>query len=685
MNAWVRLGRYVWRYRRQVVLSTMFGLGAALLWSAELLLTFPVVTVFVEGQSLDEYVLVESETAQRRLEAHRTELEQVNGSLAQLPAGADDRTARKRMRLLKEQSQLQARVDDDAWRLWSLSWVATRILPWLPRGEFQLLMALFGVLIVVTALKGVCVYVQDLTAGSVAELCVLDLRTDAFRKLLQRDAQSIEGIGPPKLLANLTYDLQGLAHGLTTLGGRVVREPLKAVACLATAFFINWQLTALSLVFVPLAAWAFHVLGRRLKRAVHRVLDTMARMYKFLEQTFANIRVVHAYDMQGPLRREFHRQNRDFYRQSLKIVKIDALTNPVTELFGVSTILFALLPGAYLLLRDTERIWGLRLTEGPIGVQELSTLYVALAGVIDPLRKFSKYFTTIKQCRGSLDRIFERLDEPSLVEQSATAVWLPPLRGTLEFRDVHFHYHGAEGRQAENRNGERTGVLHDVSLTVRAGEAIAVVGPNGSGKSTFLGLIPRFYDPTEGVVLLDGIDLRDGRLKDLRRQLALVSQETLLFDDTLLNNIRYGRPTATDEEVRTAAEQAYVTEFVDRFPEGWGTRVGERGRLLSGGQRQRVALARAILRDPRILLLDEPTAAIDALSERLIHESLARFTRGRTTLLITHQLGPAALDYIDRVVVFDRGQLIAAGSHADLRETCPIYRQLVGAPPRRAA
>ncbi len=684
MNAWVRLGRYVWRYRRQACLSVVFGLGAAVLWSAELLLTFPVATVFVKGQTLDEYVHEESVAAQTRLETSRTQLEQENQRLAALTGHPADEAGPLRVKLLKEQSRQQARIEREAWRLWSLGWTSSQLLPWLPHSEFHLLVALFGLLIITTILKGVCVYGQDLTAGSVAELCVLDLRTDAFRKLLQRDPQSVEWDGAPKLLAGLTYDLQGLAHGLTTLGGRVVREPLKAVACIAMAFWLNWQLTSLSLLFVPLAGWLFYRIGHRLKGAVHRVLDTMARMYKFLEQCFTNVRVVHAYQMQGPLRRQFHRQNRDFYRQSLKIVKIDALTNPVTELLGISAVMIALLPGAYLMLRGTERIWGIRLSEGPLSVEELTTLYALLAGVIDPLRKFSKYFTTIKQCSSSLDRVFDQMDRPTLVRQSAEPVWLPPLKSTIEFRDVHFHYHGSESR-GDQRSGERTGVLHDVSLTVTAGEAIALVGPNGSGKSTFLGLLPRFYDPTEGAVLFDGIDLRDGRLRDLRGQLAFVSQEAVLFDDTLEANIRYGRPEAAHEEIIAAAQAAHVTEFAERLPNGWQTRVGERGRELSGGQRQRVALARAILRKPRVLLLDEPTAAIDAQSERWIHESLAQFVQGRTTFLITHQLGPAVLDYIDRIVVFDRGHIIAIGRHEELRETCPIYRQLAGTPERRAA
>lgn len=670
---WGRLGRNVWRYRRQVLLSVIFGLGAAVLWSAELLLTFPVVTVFVEGKTLEEYVRDESAAAQARLDDAQSQRDDVDRQLSAFDPVPRRDADPEQVALLKERSRLQAKIDRESWKIWSLGWTATRILAYLPSDEFPLLIALFGFLVLVTAAKGVCVYIQDLTAGSVAELTVVDLRAEGFRHLLRRDPQSVEWDGAPRLLAGLTYDLQGLVHTLTTLGGRVVREPLKAVTCLTAAFWLNWQLTSLSLILIPVAVWLFQGIGRRMKRAVHRVLDTMARVYKFLEQSFTNLRVVHAFGMQGSLRRDFHRQNRQFYEQSMKIVKIDALTNPITEVLGIVAILVTLLPGSYLLLRGTETIWGIRMAHDPISLQELTTLYALLAGVIDPLRKFSKYFTLIKQAGSSLERVFAQMDRPTLVPQSPNAIWLPPLASSIEFRDVHFHYRAGDVSAAD-----RQAVLNGLTLTVQAGETIALVGPNGSGKSTCLGLLPRFYDPTAGAVLWDGIDLRDARLRDLRRQTAIVPQESLLFDDTLWSNIRYGNPDATEAEILRAAKAAHVDEFAERLPDGWQTIVGEGGRALSGGQRQRVALARAILRDPAVLLLDEPTAAVDAQSERWIHESLAEFTRNRTTFLITHHLGQALLQLVDRIAVFDRGRIVGLGTHRELLETCPIYRQLQG-------
>ena len=680
VNHWWRLSQSLWPYRRQVVLSLVFGAVAAALWGVELLLTFPVVTVFIEGKSLAEYVQEQAAATQAQQESLRTELDQVEAALTLLVGRPDDPAADERLTLLNEQSRLQRKMNSAAWRAWWLNWTETRCLPWLPEQPFHLLIALFGLLVLTTLVKGGCTFAQDVWAGGVAELCVIDLRTAMFRRLLHRDPQSIELDGAPRLLSSLTYDLQGLAHGLTTVGGRVVREPLKAVACIVAAFCLNWQLTCLSLLFVPLAAWMFDRFGRRLRGAVHRVLDTMAKIYTFLEETFGNARVVTAFGLEGQRRRAFHKRNREFYRHSLKIVRVDALTNPATEVLGMTAVMVAVLPGAYLVLRETTSLWGVKLTSGPMTVAELSTLYALLAGVLDPLRKFSKYFTTIKQCGSALERAFHVMDQQPLVQQSPTPQWLPPIRSAIEFRDVHFRYASSDATGCG-----RTSVLSGVSLSIPAGEAVAVVGANGSGKSTLMGLLPRFYDPTEGAVLFDGVNLRDVRLSDLRRQIAWVPQDAVLLDDTIAENIRYGRPAASAAEIHEAARLAHVADFAERLPLGFATRVGERGRELSGGQRQRIALARAILRDPRVLVLDEPTAAIDAESEQLIHQSLQQFVRGRTTLLITHLLGPGVLSYITRIVVLDRGRVVASGRHEELLETCPIYQQLIARPRARAA
>lgn len=680
MSRWVRLAQVVWPHRRRLAVSVVFGALAAGLWGLELLLTFPVATVFLEGKTLSGYLHEQATQIESRLANHRQDLERLKPRWQAIESRAAADVTAERAQLLDDQARFQRRITSDTWQLWMVGWTQTRVLPWLPESQFRLLTVLLTGLVITTFFKGLFTFLQDQGAGAVAELCVIDLRAMTFRRVLQRDPQSIELDGAPQILAGLTYDLSGLTHSLTTIGGRIVREPLKAVACIIAGFCVNWRLTAIALIVVPIAGWLFAFMGRRLKRAVHRVLDSMARIYRFLEECFSNIRIITAYQQQGRLRRQFHQQNRDFYHQSMRFVRIDALTNPATEFLGMAAVLLGVLPGGYLVLRNTTSIGGVQLSHMPMSPSELITLYAILAGVLDPLRKFSKYFPLIKQCGSSLERVFRLHDQPTQVAQAERPLRLPPLESSIEFRDVHFHY-----ARRDSASVGRTAVLKGVSLTVSAGETIAIVGPNGSGKSTLVGLLTRFYDPNEGAVLFDGLDLRDVRLRDLRDQLALVPQEPQLFDDSIAANIRYGRPSATDAEVQTAAEMAHVWDFAQSLPEKLATPVGPQGRALSGGQRQRVALARALLRDPRVLILDEPMSAVDALSEQLLHQSLTTLVRGRITFLITHQLNASNLEYVSRIVLLDQGRVVATGRHEELLRISPLYQKMFASPSKVAA
>jgi ATP-binding cassette, subfamily B, bacterial MsbA len=299
---------------------------------------------------------------------------------------------------------------------------------------------------------------------------------------------------------------------------------------------------------------------------------------------------------------------------------------------------------------------------------DLFLMYTMLVGVLDPIRKLSSVFSKVKRAGVAADRVFELMDLKPLVAEAADPRPLPRDIQTIEFRDVGFTY--------VTKGHARPTVLDNVNLKFEKGEVVAVVGENGSGKSTLVNLLPRFFDPDRGAVLIDGIDIHDCALDDLRSHIGIVTQETLLFDDTIYENIRYGNFGTAREAVEKAADQAFVTQFLDQMPERLQTRVGEKGTSLSGGQRQRIALARAILRNPGILILDEATSAIDSLSERLIHQTLETFVRDRTTFIITHSISDSILKLITRVVVLERGRVIASGSHVELLETCLAYRRL---------
>jgi ATP-binding cassette subfamily B protein/subfamily B ATP-binding cassette protein MsbA len=359
----------------------------------------------------------------------------------------------------------------------------------------------------------------------------------------------------------------------------------------------------------------------------------------------------------------------------MQVVNLDALTGPIVELLGVAAVSIALMAGAYLVVQGETHLFGMRMTEYKMELPTLVQLYALLLAISDPVRKLSSVYTKIQSGAAAADRIFAAVDlRPKVRTNAAGPVLgpritansqgtpLPPHGESIEFRNVCFSYE--PGRPA----------LSGVDLTFRFGEAVALVGKNGCGKSTLVGMLPRFHDPDHGSVLIDGIDIRTARLRNLRRQVGLVTQDTVLFDDTVHNNIAYGKRRATAEEVEAAARKAFLHDFIEKLPQGYQTRLGEAGMRLSGGQRQRMALARAILRDPRILVLDEFTSQCDAESEALIHQTLREFMRGRTTFIVTHRLH--TLEIADRIVVLDRGRVEAVGTHADLLATCSTYQRL---------
>jgi subfamily B ATP-binding cassette protein MsbA len=300
-------------------------------------------------------------------------------------------------------------------------------------------------------------------------------------------------------------------------------------------------------------------------------------------------------------------------------------------------------------------------------VAQLSLLYAFLAGTIDPIRKLSSVYARLKRSAAATDRIFELLDQQPQVTSPELPRQIERHQRSIEFRDVSFRYDGQADDGLE--------ALSKVNLLVEAGEVLALVGGNGSGKSTLVHLLPRLFDPTSGSIRIDGVDIRDLDPFALRQQIGLVTQEPLLFHDSIYENILFGRSEATHDEVLEAARRAQVTEFVEQFPEGFETNIGEKGGRLSGGQWQRVTLARAILKDPSILVLDEATSAIDATSEEKIHEVLREFVKGRTVMMITHSLSPGVLDLVTRIVVMDSGRIVATGTHDQLLQTCPPYRQ----------
>jgi ABC-type multidrug transport system fused ATPase/permease subunit len=399
---------------------------------------------------------------------------------------------------------------------------------------------------------------------------------------------------------------------------------------------------------------------------VRRSLESMSNIYKILQECFQGIKVVKAYTMERRERRRFFLETKRLYKKSVKVAKIDAMSDPVLEILSITTVVIALLSGSYLVLYHTKflnlGLFKLQLASQTMMIEDVLTLYAMLAAMSDPIRKLANVHSKIQRAAAASDRICALMDRQPIVERSTNAAPLPRHEKSIEFDQVWFAYSGREP------------VLRGLSLSVKHGERIAIVGPNGCGKSTLFNLLDRFWDVQGGSIRIDNCDIRHVAVRSLRRQIGFVTQDTVLFEGSVADNIAYGSPRASREQIADAAQRAYAHGFISSLPDGYDTVLTERGSSLSGGQRQRIALARVMLRDPSILLLDEATSAVDIEDEALIRKALEQFCRGRTTFLITHSL--AALQSVDRIVLMNAGRIEAVGTDAELRRTSALYRKL---------
>jgi ABC-type multidrug transport system fused ATPase/permease subunit len=591
-------------------------------------------------------------------DARLNELNRFSARHKQEPQTAADLNAR-RAELRKE------RAANERW-IARYAWLEPRINRYLPHDGFQTLLLLLGLVMAGIALKGLFLFLQEVLVADVMQLTLFDIRNLFFRRTIALDLSSFGDQGSSELMSRFTNDMDSLSQGLNTLLSKVIREPLRAVSCLSIALWLNWRLTCLTLVLVPVSALTANRAGRVMKRAVRRSLESMSNIYKILQETFQGITVVKAFTQERRERRRFFRETKSLYKKSVRVATIDALSDPVLEMLSLSMVSIALLAGAYLVLNRTIfldlGVIKLQLASQRMAIEDLLYLYSTLAMIADPVRKMANVHSRIQRAAAAADRICALMDRRPAVADRPGAVRLPRHKDAIEFDQVVFGYNG------------RDTVIRGVSLTVRHGETVALVGPNGCGKTTLLSLLPRFWDVESGAVRVDGHDVRDVSLRSLRRQIGMVLQDTILFEDTVANNIAYGNPQADRAAVTAAAKRAFAHQFITGLPEGYDTLIGERGLGLSGGQRQRIALARAMLRDPAILILDEATSAVDIQDEALIREAIEEFARDRTTLLITHSL--RSLEFADRIVLMNAGRVEAVGTEAELRRASGLYRRL---------
>lgn len=522
------------------------------------------------------------------------------------------------------------------------------LIPPEPLGAWKIISIL---LISFTIAKGIAEYLSTYLMARIGQSAVLKLRQDLYSHLLAQSATFFERHRTNYLVSRLVSSAAAIETAVTSTIRDMLRESFTLIAFLTASFYYSWRLTLLSLAIAPIIAVLTAKFGTALRNLARESFEGSKKLTDTAQEALANQGIVKAYRAEKRESARFTAVAKTIVRANLRSASIAGAAPPTIELIGIAFVVLLLFFGQH------------EIIAGRMNAAQFVTFLFFLFRSYDPMRKLSRLQNSMEQALAAAHHVWEVMDEHATIEELPNARELPPLKSRIELQEVSFGY-----------ANESRSVLRDVSLNISAGTMVALVGESGGGKSTLTKLLPRFHDPLAGRVLWDGVDLRDSTLASLRRQIALVTQETVLFNDTVRHNISYGRPEATDAEIEEAARIAFAHDFIQELPQGYDTIVGERGIFLSGGQRQRLAIARAILVNAPVLILDEATSALDAESERLVQRAIANLVRNRTTIVIAHRL--STIRRADVIVVMEGGRIIEKGTHSELLLHGGQYRKL---------
>ncbi|TPG62261.1 ABC transporter ATP-binding protein [Hymenobacter nivis] len=518
-------------------------------------------------------------------------------------------------------------------------------------GKMGALAFVCGVVVASVLLSNVFRYLSLRLLAKVRARVILNLRRDLYYRVVGLQLGFFSSERKGDLLSRFTADVQEIETSVVNTMTAVIKEPLTIVAYFLVLFHISAPLTLFTLVLLPISGGIIASIAKRLRRQAEISQSTLGSMMSVIDETLGGIRVIKAFNAQAYIKDKFDAQNDQYARTSRRIDNTRDLASPFSEFAGVSVVAGLLYFGGSLILGGTSTLTG-----------EVFIGYVILfSQVLTPAKALSGSFGNIQRGLVAGERVLRIIDTEPTVRDRPGALTLPPFEREIELRDVQFSY------------GD-TPVLHDLNLTIKKGQMVALVGPSGGGKSTVADLLPRFYDASGGQIFIDGHDVRACTIHSVRDQMGIVTQESILFNDTIFNNIRFNTE-ATEAEVIEAAKIANAHEFIVASPEGYQTMIGDRGGRLSGGQRQRLSIARAILRNPPILILDEATSALDTESEKLVQEALQRLMAARTSLVIAHRL--STVQHADEIIVLQHGRIVERGTHAELsRRAGGVYQRL---------
>ena len=505
-------------------------------------------------------------------------------------------------------------------------------------------------IVVIFFARGIFYYGQSYLMNYVGESIVIDVRGIVYRKLMTLSTHFFDTNKLGTIMSYVTNDVAALQGAMVANSIEIITETSVLIGSVGAMVYLDWKLTLFTFCTFPVVLFFMDFFGKKIRKSGHRIQQATADITSILQETLAATRVVKSFVREPYEIARFDQQNKANFYANMKSAKLMGTLSPVIEFIAA--------------LGVTAIIWfgGRSVIGGDITAGSLVAFLVYAINISNPIKRIARVLGSIQKALAAAERVFYIMDLTDTIPQKPDAITLPSVEGNVEFRHVSFAYNKGET------------ILHDVSFSAKPGQAIALVGPSGAGKSTVASLLPRFYDVTEGAIFVDGHDVRDVTLASLREQVGIVPQETNLFNDTVYNNILYGRLDATRDEVIAAAKAANADEFIKQLPKGYDTQLGDRGVNISGGQRQRISIARAILKNPRILILDEATSALDTESERIVQEALDRLMVGRTSFVIAHRL--STIQNAAKIIVLDKGSIVEEGTHQQLMAKHGLYAHL---------